>query len=133
MFPTTTELATQAHTETLHQINLSQEDPGAEQAPLQDQGEGDRQHEQGGEETVGGAEGARQSVQEQPKYCICFQVIVILVFFRVHSASGKDKMRGDVTISFYSFHFRHRAFMFVAHSRYSRGHSSFTLATVEGQ
>ena len=48
---------TKAHTEILHQ-----EDPGAEQAPLQDQGEGDRQHEQGGEETVGGAEGARQTV-----------------------------------------------------------------------
>ena len=53
---------TKAHTEILHQTSLSQEDPGAEQAPLQDQGEGDRQHEQGGEETVGGAEGARQTV-----------------------------------------------------------------------
>ena len=57
-----TELATQAHTETLHQISLSQQDPGAEQAPLQHQGDGDRQHEQGEEETVGGAEGARQTV-----------------------------------------------------------------------
>ena len=46
---------TKAHTEILHQISLSQEDPGAEQAPLQDQWEWDRQHDQGGEETFGGA------------------------------------------------------------------------------
>ena len=54
---------TKAHTEILHQ-----EDPGAEQAPLQDQGEGDRQHEQGGEEGQRGPD--RQSFQEQPKYMI---------------------------------------------------------------
>ena len=69
-FQTTSELATTAPKETSHQISFSQEKPGEDQTPLQDQGEGDREHEQGGGETVGpgGAEGARQTVQGQPQH-----------------------------------------------------------------